>query len=144
MTNREVLIRYRYLQSEVESIERTLDRIGTIGGPRPVRSPQLTGMPRGTNDPEAAIIQRSDYDDIMQALLDKTTELRGLMMRFELILDRVKDDRERIILRDYYANGMTDEWIAEHSFKPSLSQTTVNDIRNSALEKLDKIIIVSR
>ena len=137
MTNKEVLIRYRYVQSEIDSIERTLDRIGTIGGPSPLRSLELTGMPRGTNNPEAAIMQRADYDEVVKKLIDRTTELRGLMMRFEVILERIEDDRERIILRDYYANCMTDEQIAEKSFNPPLSQTTVNDIRNAALEKID-------
>ena len=134
MTNKEVLINYRYLQQEIEAIERTLDKIGIVGGPRPVRAVQLTGMPRGTNDPEAAMLQRADYEKIIQHLTDRTAELNGLMMRFELIYDRIKEPRARIIIRDYYANCLTDEQIAENM---GLSQTTVNDIRNKTIDNLD-------
>ena len=135
MNKRELLENYRDIVIEIETLERQSKFLNQfIGGPRPVHAVQLTGMPRGTNDPEAAMLQRADYEKIIQHLTDRTAELNGLMMRFELIYDRIKEPRARIIIRDYYANCLTDEQIAENM---GLSQTTVNDIRNKTIDSLD-------
>ena len=64
MNKRELLENYRDIVIEIETLERQSKFLNQfIGGPRPVRAVQLTGMPRGTNDPEAAMLQRADTDD---------------------------------------------------------------------------------
>ena len=58
MTKRELLENYRLLVIEIESLERQSKFLNQfIGGPRPIRAVQLTGMPHGTNDPEAAAME---------------------------------------------------------------------------------------
>ena len=58
MTKRELLENYREIVIDIEGMDKRIAFLSRyIGGPRPVRSPQLTGMPRGTNDPEAAMLQ---------------------------------------------------------------------------------------
>ena len=69
MTKRELLEGYRLLVIEIETLERQSKFLNQfIGGPRPVHAIQLTGMPRGTNDPEAAILQRADTDEVLDKL----------------------------------------------------------------------------
>jgi len=134
MTKRELLENYRLLVVEIESLERQSKFLNQfIGGPRPVHAVQLTGMPRGTNDPEAAMLQRADTDEVIDKIEAKCAELRDMVDAFELIMDGILDRRLRIIVRNYYALGWTDERIAEQL---ELSRQHVNRIRTAYLEEL--------
>ena len=134
MTKRELLESYRDIVIEIETLERQskfLDQF--IGGPRPVRAIQLTGMPRGTNDPEAAILQREDTNEVLEKIEAKCAELREMVDAFEMIMDKIEDRRLRIIVRNYYALGWTDERIAEQL---ELSRQHVNRLRTAYIEQL--------
>jgi len=134
MTRRELLENYRDIVIEIETLERQSKFLNQfIGGPRPVHAVQLTGMPRGTNDPEAAMLQREDTDEVLEKIDAKCAELRELVDAFEQIMDRIEDRRLRIIVRNYYALGWTDERIAEQL---ELSRQHVNRLRTSYLEGL--------
>ena len=112
---------------EIETLERQSKFLNKyIGGPRPVRSPQLTGMPRGTNDPEAAMLQRVEEDDPLIHIEQLSMDLREMMIEFETIVNKITDRRLFIIVRNYYALGWTDERIAETM---ELSRQTVQKIR---------------
>lgn len=134
MTKRELLESYRDIVIEIETLERQskfLDQF--IGGPRPVRAIQLTGMPRGTNDPEAALLQREDTNEVLEKIEGKCAELREMVDAFEMIMDKIEDRRLRIIVRNYYALGWTDERIAEQL---ELSRQHVNRLRTAYIEQL--------
>lgn len=134
MTKRELLENYRDIVIEIETLERQSKFLNQfIGGPQPIRSIQLTGMPRGTNDPEAAVLQREDTDEVLEKIESKCTELREMIDEFEQIMDGIKDRRLRIIVRNYYALGWTDERIAEQL---ELSRQHVNRLRTAYLEEL--------
>ena len=134
MTKRELLENYREIVIEIETLERQSKFLNQfIGGPRPVHVVQLTGMPRGTNDPEAAILQRADTDEVLEKIEAKCTELRELVDAFELIMDGIDDRRLRIIIRNYYALGWTDERIAEQM---ELSRQHVNRLRTAYIDQL--------
>ena len=112
MTKRELLENYRSLVREIDLLEKQSAFLNQyVGGPRPVRSVQLTGMPRGTNEPEAALMQRADYDDAIYELERKSEELRELLNEFNAILDAIDDVDDRNIMRAYYALNWTDERI---------------------------------
>ncbi|MBQ1777752.1 MAG: hypothetical protein IIZ93_06275 [Acidaminococcaceae bacterium] len=114
MTKRELLENYRSLVREIDLLEKQSAFLNQyVGGPRPVRSVVLTGMPRGTNEPEAAILQRADYDDAIYELERKSEELRELLNEFNAILDAIDDVDDRNILRAYYALNWTDESIGK-------------------------------
>ena len=134
MTKRELLENYRMLVIEIDTLERQ-SRFLTqfIGGPRPVRSPQLTGMPRGTNEPEAAILQREDTDEVLDKIEERCRELRPLLDEFERIMDTIEDRRLQIIIRDYYALGWSEERTGEHV---GLSRQHVNRLRTAYLDGL--------
>lgn len=135
MTKKEILINYRTIVIEIETLERQSEFLNRyIGGPRPVRSPQLTGMPRGTNDPEAAMLQTISEDDPIYRLEEKARQLREMVDEFERILVGISDRRNQIIIRNYYGLGMTDEKIAELL---ELSQSRVQQLRVDCLNGLD-------
>lgn len=134
MTKRELLENYRLLVIEIETLEnqsRFLNQF--IGGPRPVKGVKLTGMPRGTNDPEAALLQRADADEVLDKIEDKCRVLSGLLSEFERILDEISDRRLQLIIRNYYALGWTDEQIGELM---DLSRQHINRLRMEYVESL--------
>ena len=134
MTKRELLENYRDIVIEIETLERQSKFLNQfIGGPRPVHAVQLTGMPRGTNDPEAALLQRTDTDEVLDKIEAKCAELREMVDQFEHIMDAIDDRRLRIIIRDYYALGWSEERTGEHV---GLSRQHVNRLRTAYLEGL--------
>lgn len=134
MTKRELLENYRMLVIEIDTLERQSKFLNQfIGGPTPVHAVQLTGMPRGTNDPEAAALQRVDTDEVLDKIETKCQELRTLVEEFETIMDAIADRRLQIIVRDYYALGWSDERIAE---RLDLSRQHVNRLRTGYIEAL--------
>ena len=134
MTKRELLENYRMLVIEIDTLERQSKFLNQfIGGPRPLRAVQLTGMPRGTNEPEAALLQRQDTDDVLDKIEERCKELRPLLEEFERIMNAIDDRRLRIIIRDYYALGWSEERTGEHV---GLSRQHVNRLRTAYLEGL--------
>ena len=134
MTKRELLENYRYIVIEIETLERQSKFLNQfIGGPRPVHAVQITGMPRGTNDPEAALLQRVDTDEVLEKIEAKCAELREMMDDFEQVMDTIEDRRLRIIVRNYYALGWTEERIGEQL---ELSRQHVNRLRTAYIENL--------
>ena len=134
MTKRELLENYRDIVIEIETLERQSKFLNQfIGGPRPVHAVQLTGMPRGTNEPEAALMQREDTDEVLDKIEAKCSELRNMVDQFEAIMDTIDDRRLRIIVRNYYALGWTDERIGDQL---ELSRQHVNKLRIAYLEGL--------
>ena len=133
----EILTSYREITITLERLEMDIEKLsrsGFIGGPRPVRSPQITGMPRGTNDPEAAILQRDDIEsDILQNIREKQAVQYEMMREARRIVDAIEDSRLQNIVAFYYLHGMTDEVIAE---KEALSRTHVNRLRTEFFESL--------
>ena len=134
MTKRVLLVNYRDIVIEIETLERQSKFLNQfIGGPRPVHGVQLTGMPRGTNDPEAAILQREDDAEVINKIEAKCAELREMVDEFEKIMDTIDDRRLRIIVRNYYALGWTDERIGDQL---ELSRQHVNKLRTAYIDNL--------
>jgi DNA-directed RNA polymerase specialized sigma24 family protein len=135
MTKRELLENYRLLVLEINTLEIQSDFLNQfIGGPRPVRAVRLTGMPRGTNDPEAAMLQRADYDDAIYKIEQKSEKLRELVSEFEHIMEMIPDKEDALILRDYYALGWTDIKIGRAL---GYDKSTIWKRRSKALHALD-------
>lgn len=131
MTRQELVVRFRWLSEEAIAIRRHMDRISKIGGPAGIANQAITGMPRGTNDPVAASIQA--FDGYMKAWADKQCEIAKICNEFKSIIDSIIDDRCRVIVFSYYANGMTDDQIAKQM---KLERSTVTKMRNETLESL--------
>lgn len=130
----EILTDYRLIVMEIETLERQSKFLNKyIGGPRPVRSPQITGMPRGTNNPEAAMLQHIEENDPLLHIEELSKELNEMVMEFEFIVNQITDRRLFIIVRNYYALGWTDEKIAEGM---DLSRQSVQKIRSDYFNSL--------
>lgn len=133
----EILVNYREITITLERLDMEVEKLsksGFIGGPRAVRSPQITGMPRGTNDPEAAIIQRNDIEEEILASIREKQELQyDMMLEARRIVDAIEDPRLQNIIAYYYLHGWTDEAIAE---KETLSQTHINRLRTEFFNSL--------
>ena len=136
MTKRELLENYRNLVIDINMMEQRLSFLSKyIGGPKPIRGVQLTGMPHGTNDPEAAILQQQDTDsEILEKIEQRMYETRRMTARFEVILEEIDDRRLRNIIQAYYGLGHSEERIAE---EVGLSQTHVNRLRKEYIDKID-------
>jgi len=137
MNYREITITLERLDMEVEK----LSRAGFIGGPREVRSPQITGMPRGTNDPEAAIIQKNDIEEeILASIREKQAVQYEMMLEARRIVDAIKDPRLQNIIAYYYLYGWTDERIAEiydrDDGRKPMARQTVQKIRSDYFNSL--------
>lgn len=138
----EILMDYRLIVMEIETLERQSEFLNKyIGGPKPVRSPQLTGMPRGTNDPEAAMLQTIEEDDPLFRIEELREELRGMVAEFEAIVNKIKDRRLFVIIRNYYGLGWTDEKIAEYfdgddNGRRMMARQTVQKIRSDYFNSL--------
>ena len=134
MTKRGLLENYRDIVIEIETLERQSEFLNQfIGGPRPMHSLRLTSVPRWTNDPEAAFLQRNDVDDVLEKIESKCGELRTMVEEFERIMDAIEDRRLRIIVRNYYALGWTDERIGNQL---GLTHQHVNRLRTAYIESL--------
>ena len=138
----EILMDYRLIVMEIETLERQSKFLNKyIGGPKPVRSPQLTGMPRGTNEPEAAMMQQVEEDDPLFRLEELSEELRGMVAEFESIVNKISDRRLFVIVRNYYGLGWTDEKIAEYfdgdnNGRRMMARQTVQKIRSDYFNSL--------
>ena len=138
----EILTDYRLIVMEIETLERQSRFLNKyIGGPRPVHSPQLTGMPRGTNDPEAAMMQTIEEDDPLFRIEELSEELRGMVAEFEAIVNKITDRRLFVIVRNYYGLGWTDEKIAEYfdgddNGRRMMARQTVQKIRSDYFNSL--------
>ena len=85
-------------------------------------------------DLTAAILQREDTDDVLDKIEERCQELRPLLEEFERIMNAIEDTRLRIIIRDYYALGWSEERTGEHV---GLSRQHVNRLRTAYIEDLN-------
>ena len=136
MTRRELLENYRNMVIEINMMEQRLSFLSKyIGGPRPIRSVQITGMPHGTNEPEAALMQQEDTDaEILDKIEQRMMETRRLTAKFEIILEEIEDRRLRNIVQAYYGLGHSEEQIGEQI---GISRQHVNRLRTAYIDALD-------
>lgn len=122
MTDLELLKEYRYLTAEIKVLRRQLD-----GLLHPV-------LPEGRVWRLGQEERREKNLDSVRQLAEDAEERQGaLCKRFEEVVNQAQSGRVRLILRQYYALGMTDEEIAESMGR---SVKLVNDARNKFLKKL--------
>lgn len=147
----EILWNYRENTVTIKLLEEHLDQVSDsryIGGPRPIRSPQLTGMPRGTNEPEAAMMQTIDTEsDLISRLVSRIRENKAVqfetMQQALDIVDAIEDKLLYNIVYAYYILGYTDQQIANSRYaededpkRTSLSRQSVQKKRSDYFNSL--------
>ena len=79
MSKRELMMRRDLLIWEIQKMSQG-DLLKNIAkGPDGIISRWPTGMPRGTNHPEAALLQRKDVDDAIDRLEEMCRELSVIL-----------------------------------------------------------------
>ncbi len=122
MTDLELLKEYRYLAAEIKVLRRQLDGLLHPAVPE--------GRVWRMEQDER---REKNLDSVRQLAADVEARQGALCKRFEEVVNQAQSGRVRLILRQYYALGMTDEEIAESMGR---SVKLVNDARNKFVKKL--------
>lgn len=138
MTNTAFLKQYRETHLELRVMERQLAMCGTTGRPSGAHSCRYDSISRNTNDVTAAAIQMQD--GLEATIADLRSELADMDVRFEGLLRRGRNYRDRYILRQYYQLCLTDSQIAEYL---DISTRHANRLRTELLAFLDEPSIMS-
>ena len=75
-------------------------------------------------------MEKHPIGELMETTMGK---LRDMVDEFETVMDKINDRRLRIIVRNYYGLGWTDERIGEQL---ELSRQHVNKLRTAYVEGL--------
>lgn len=134
MTDVEVLKSYRYAVMEMSAIDQQMDALLEQAAPAGMTSPRLGGV-RGTNVREARISQNMELCE--QRLDACRKRLNRMMKQFEEVVGKASDERTRVVLRLYYASGMTDERIG---LSMGLCTRTISNVRHRFLKDCEQRI----
>lgn len=138
MNNATFLKQYRETIQELRVMERQLALSGTTGRPAGARAMRYDSMPYGTNDATSAAIQQQD--GLEAAVRALHAELADMEIRFNTLVTRARNYRERYILRQYYQLCLTDSQIAEYL---DISTRHANRLRTELLAHLDNTSTMS-
>lgn len=123
---------YRTARQDMAVMERHLAQCGVTGRPAAVGAYHYDSMPHGTNHATAAAIQYQD--GIEAAVQAMRRELADMEPRFQAIMSRARNFRDRSILRQYYQLGQTDAQVADFL---CVSVRHANRLRSELLTYLD-------
>lgn len=136
MNARDIVIRYRGIWREIDTIQQHAARILSSGAPAGLSGMDYKGDAdsRRTNMPEAARLQL--FEGTMALLDSWCAEDRLVCSLFPEAVRAVENLKARDVIHRYYALEQTDESIAE-----SYETTTqyINNLRNEALRELGRI-----
>ena len=128
----DILKGYRSMAAEISLLEAQLEKCCSVGALRGYGQHAWDQVGGRTNNLEAARQQKIDY--LTEMLEERKAEMAEVSRRFEEILAGVTDKRMQVILRSYYAVGMTDDSIGELL---GLTTRRINALRNSFLRTLE-------
>lgn len=132
MTDVEVLQECRLATMEERAISRQIDRLVLICGPREIGSQALEPAgDRKTNNATAGQLQK--LEGLIEKLLRKRNENLAIINRAESVIDRIRERKDRVIIRCYYVEGESEYEIADEMDK---SRQWVNKRRNLIMDEL--------
>ena len=117
-----------YLKIDIENIKEEIRSLPTIS------SPQITGMPRGTdvsNPIEKYFLKKEALIEKLNQKIEKYTEE---LMRIESIIERIDDAEVRAIARMRFIQNMKWEDIAEKMY---LERTTCSKKLRKYIDSMD-------
>ena len=139
MTAKDVLNSCRNASREITAIQRQIDMIHIPGGPSGSKGIIITDMPHGTNDPTAAALQAVEkYETLLTEAKQRNA---AILAEFEMMMKTVGDCMARIILRNYYGVGKTDQEISDEMDR---ARETITRRRNRAENYLQKTYVPSQ
>ena len=117
-----------YLKIDIENIKEEIRNIPTIS------SPQLTGMPHGTEISNPVMSYILKKEALIEKLNQKIEKYTEELIRIESIIDRIDDIEVRAIARMRFIQNMRWEDIAD---KIHLERTTCSKKLKKHLESMD-------
>lgn len=132
MTDVEILQECRLATMEEQAISKQIDRLQMIMGPRGIGSQALEPAgDRKTNNATAGQLQK--LEGLIERLVRKREENITIINRAEGVIDRIRERKDRIIIRRYYFDGESEYEIADAM---DMSRNWVNQRRNMILDQL--------
>ena len=132
MTDVEILQECKMATLEERAISRQIDRLVMIAGPRGVAGQALEPAgDRKTNNATAGQLQK--LEGLIERLSRKREENLMIIQRAEAVIERVRERKNRVIIRCYYVEGESDYEIAREI---DMSPQWVQQQRNKTLDFL--------
>ena len=132
MTDVEILQECRLATMEERALSRQIDRLALIGAPKGIGSQALEPAgDRRTNNATAGQLQQ--LEGLIEKLTRKRDENLSIIQNAEAVIDRIRDRKDRVVIRYYYIEGQSEYEIAEEMDK---SRTWVSQRRNLVLDAL--------
>lgn len=132
MTDVEILQECRLATMEERALSRQIDRLAMIGGPRGIGSQAIEPAgDRRTNNATAGQLQK--LEGLIERLIRKRDENISIIQSAETVIDRIRDRKDRVVIRYYYVEGQSEYEIAEEM---DMSRTWVSQRRNLVLDAL--------
>ena len=142
MTDVETLMECRLATMEERALSRQIERLSMIGGPRGVGSQAMEPAgDRRTNN--AAAKQMQQLDGLIEKLMQKRGENLNIIQRAEAVIEKIKERKDRVVIRCYYIEGQSEYEIAQEM---DMSRQWVNQRRGQILASIGdnrKIIFVN-
>ena len=132
MTDVETLMECRLATMEERALSRQIERLSMIGGPRGVGSQAMEAAgDRRTNNTAAKQMQQ--LDGLIERLVRKRGENLNIIKRAEAVIERIKERKDRVVIRCYYIEGQSEYEIAQDM---DMSRQWVNQRRGQILDSL--------
>ena len=133
MTDVEILQECRLATMEEQAISKQIERLQLMMGPREIGSKALEPAgDRKTNNAAAGQLQQ--LDGLIERLVRKRDENISIINRAESVIDRIRERKDRVIIRRYYIEGESEYEIADAM---DMSRNWVNQRRNLILDQLE-------
>ena len=114
---------------EERALSRQIERLSLIGGPKGVAGQAMEhAADRKTNNAQAKQMQQ--LDGLIERLEQKRDEDLTIIQKAEAVIDRIRERRDRVIIRLYYIEGESDYTIGREI---ELSAKWVQQLRNKRL-----------
>lgn len=132
MTDVEILQDCRMATLEERALSKQIDRLALICGPRGIGSQALEPAgDRKTNNATAGQLQQ--LEGLIEKLTRKRNENLTIIQKAEGVIDRIRDRKDRVVIRYYYIEGQSEYEIANEM---DMSRTWVSQRRNLVLDAL--------
>ena len=132
MTDVEILQECRLATMEERALSRQIERLAMIGGPRGIGSQAIEPAgDRRTNNATAGQLQK--LEGLIERLIRKRDENISIIQSAETVIDRIRDRKDRVVIRYYYVEGQSEYEIAEEM---DMSRTWVSQRRNLVLDAI--------
>ena len=132
MSDVEILQECRLATMEERALSRQIDRLAMMGGPRGIGSQAIEPAgDRKTNNATAGQMQK--LEGLIERLIRKRDENISIIQSAETVIDRIRDRKDRVVIRYYYVEGQSEYEIAEEM---DMSRTWVSQRRNLVLDAL--------